>query len=116
MTVRNALVFALLCTPFALAAQETEQKSLSDLTIETLGEMAGGVQNIGPLELSSAVKRRGAPMMCATTNTYNSNGFMTGLTYWQVTFSEDGSEVKSMKDVTGLNHECYGSDLKRHKD
>ena len=116
MILRCSLLLVLLTAPVIALAQADEQKTLSDLTIEKFGEMAGGVQNIGPLELSSGVKRYGLPIMCATTNTYNANGFLIGLTYWQVNFSEDGSEVTSMTDVTGLNHECYGSDLKLHQD
>ena len=111
---RAVLILAFLSCPLSVVAQESEDKSLDELAVEALGEMAGGVDRIGELEMSSAVNRKGAKMLCATTPAYNSNGSFIGLTYWQVNFNKDGTEVKSLNDVTGLNHECYGSDLKRY--
>lgn len=113
--MKNAALFlAFLVIPTSAAAQEPEEKSLDELAVEALGEMAGGVDRLGQMEMSSAVTRKGAKMLCATTPAYNSSGSFIGLTYWQVNFSEDGTEVKSVNDVTGLNHECYGSDLKKY--
>ncbi|MCL6285398.1 hypothetical protein M3P21_17860 [Ruegeria sp. 2012CJ41-6] len=66
----------------------------------------------GEAEISPLYPVKGGYKMCATTDAYNSSGTYIGRDYWEVTLDEDGQEVVSTRDVTGLNSPCYGVDYK----
>lgn len=105
---RFVIAICLLLLPLTVGAEGSEEKvALPDLAADALAEKAGGAERIGGLELSRSYKKAGAEAMCATTNAYDSSGFFIGLTYWQVIFNEDETEVQSLRDVTGLNSSCY---------
>lgn len=113
----KTLTFAtFLLLPLAVLAEGTEEKvEMPDLAADALVEKAGSANRVRGLELSRAVPRRnGSKTMCGTTNAYNSSGNFIGLTYWEFTFSADGSEVDSMRDVTGLNSACYSARYKKY--
>ncbi|MDK3073603.1 hypothetical protein QO034_10815 [Sedimentitalea sp. JM2-8] len=106
---RNALaICCLVLAPLAGLAEGTGQKpDLPDLALQALAEKAGGADHLSTPEFSTIRERNGAPSLCATTNAYDSNGYFIGLTYWQVEFNADGTEVTSLRNVTGLNSACY---------
>lgn len=105
---RFVFAICLLMLPGMAGAEGSEEQvALPDLAADALAEKAGGADRIRGLELSRSYRKGGADAMCATTNAYDSSGFFIGLTYWQVVFTEDGSGVQSLRDVTGLNSSCY---------
>lgn len=114
----RSLIALLLLLPTIAAAQdgtETEKPALDDLAVDALVDKAGSASRVRGLELSRAVPLRdGGKTMCATTNAYDSSGNFIGLTYWQLTFGADGSEVKSMRNVTGLNSDCYSARYRKY--
>ncbi|MEY8830560.1 hypothetical protein AB9K34_19485 [Sedimentitalea sp. XS_ASV28] len=110
------LIAILLLLPMAVGAEGTEEKvELPDLAADALVEKAGSKRGVRGLELSRAVpSRNGGKTMCGTTNAYNSSGNFVGLTYWEFTFNADGSEVERMRNVTGLNSNCYSARYKKY--
>jgi hypothetical protein len=108
MTRSVLAICCLLFAPFTGLAEETGDKpELPDLALEALAEKAGGVDHLSAPEFSAVRKHNGTSGLCATTNAYDSNGYFIGLTYWQVEFNADGTEVTSLRNVTGLNSACY---------
>ncbi|MDU9002578.1 hypothetical protein [Sedimentitalea todarodis] len=112
----KSLISILLLLPAAALAEGTEEQvEMPDLAADALAEEAGSANRVRGLELSRAVPRRnGSKTMCATTNAYNRSGNFIGLTYWEFTFNGDGTELDSMRDVTGLNSACYSARYKKY--
>ncbi len=110
------LIAVLTLLPMAALGEGTEEKvEMPDLAADALVAKAGSARRVRGLELSTAVQRRdGRKSMCATTNAYNRSGNFIGLTYWEFTFNTDGSELDSMRDVTGLNSACYSARYKKY--
>lgn len=113
--MKSLIAFLLLVPVTALCEGTEEQVEMPDLAADALVEKAGSAKRVRGLELSRAVPRRnGSKSMCGTTNAYNSSGNFIGLTYWEFTFNADGSELESMRDVTGLNSACYSARYKKY--
>lgn len=115
--IRFAIPLCLALAPALAAAESSEEKvALPDLAADALAEKAGGRTHVKGLELSGGFRANGAQALCATTNAYDANGYFIGLTYWQVEFSADGTAVKSLRNVTGLNSACYSESYDRYGD
>jgi len=109
-------VVCLVLIPLTAIAQDSEEKAeLPDLAADALAEKAGGANRIRGVELSKPFGSGGKSAMCATSNAHDGNGNFIGLTYWQIEFNEDGTEVKSVRNVTGLNSNCYSERYKTYK-
>lgn len=110
-------LLAVLCLlPMGAIAEGTEEQvDMPDLAADALVDKAGDARRVRGLELSRAVNgRNGGKTMCATTNAYSDSGSFIGLTYWEFTFDADGTELTSMRNVTGLNSDCYSARYKKY--
>ncbi len=111
---RLAIAICLLLPVSALAEGTEEKAELPDLAADALVENAGGSGRISGLEMSRSFRHNGATTMCATSDARDGNGNFKGLTFWQVTFNADGTEVVSVRNVTGLISDCYGEKYQKY--
>ncbi|MBJ6369997.1 hypothetical protein [Sedimentitalea arenosa] len=113
--IRFAAPLCLLLLPATACAESSEERvALPDLAADALAEKAGGRDRVSGLELSGSFRKGGTQALCATTNAYDANGHFIGLTYWQVEFSADGTAVRNLRNVTGLNSDCYSRSYDRY--
>ncbi|SFT82449.1 hypothetical protein [Sedimentitalea nanhaiensis] len=113
---RLTLAACLMALPVAALAQGSEEKvDPADLAADALFEKVGGPQHIRGLELSPVYGSGGHAVICATSNAHDANGNFIGLTYWQMTFNADRTEVTSVRNVTGLFSDCYSESYKTHR-
>ncbi len=72
--------------------------------------------NPGQAGVSRLFERDGRPTLCSVTDAHTASGTYIGRTYWEVTLNEDGSEVVSTRNVTGLISDCYGEDYRAFRE
>ncbi|MBK0327308.1 hypothetical protein I5535_08370 [Rhodobacteraceae bacterium F11138] len=114
--MRLILVACLVAVPCVAFSQDGEEKAeLPDIAADALFDKVGGRQHIRGLELSPVSGSGGHAVICATSNAHDANGNFIGLTYWQMTFNADRTEITSVRNVTGLLSDCYGETYKRYR-
>ncbi|WP_164657921.1 hypothetical protein [Tropicibacter sp. Alg240-R139] len=77
---------------------------------EAITESMTDPSNPGQAGVSRLFEKDGQPTLCSVTDAHTPGGTYIGRTYWEVSLNDDGSEVVSTRNVTGLFSDCYGED------
>lgn len=83
---------------------------------EAIAKSMTDSSNPGQAGVSRLFEKNGRPTLCSVTDAHTAQGTYIGRTYWEVTLSEDGSEVVQTRNVTGLISDCYGEDYQAFRE
>lgn len=109
MTRHLAFILCFACPAYAQTQSEFVERA-RQTAAEAIAKSMTDPSNPGQAGVSRLFDKGGRPTLCSVTDAHTSGGTYIGRTYWEVTLSEDGSEVLRTRDVTGLFSNCYGED------
>ncbi|GAB5436534.1 hypothetical protein [Falsiruegeria mediterranea] len=109
---------AILCLACPAVAQEQSEfvERARQTAAEAIAESMSDPSNPGQAGVSRLFSKEGRPTLCSVTDSHTAGGTYIGRTYWEVTLNEDGTEVVSTRNVTGLISDCYGEDYQAFRE
>ena len=114
--IRSFVILFCLGGPAVAQEQSGFVERARQSAAEAIAKSMSDPSNPGQAGVSRVFEKDGQPTLCSVTDAHNGQGTYIGRTYWEVTLSEDGSEVLRTRNVTGLISDCYGEDYEAFRE